>query len=387
MKHFKLKSRKIKIVLLLFLIVSTITFAQKDGKPKPKKIFEKTLVNFFKPMPIITPLIDKGTWGETYVFPRDTANGLEDSQLKKWCYWDGKIVKDDIGKYHMYSSKWPQSVSHSKGWHYESYATHAVSDNVMGPYVDKGIVAPEYKKGLGHNVVGLRTKEGKYAVVKSSIIQGSIFLSDKPDGPFVFAGEIKVDLNGHPKGHAYLSGGHMDNVDILLRPDGKYMLVGRATAIMISENGVLGPYKIVADPVKNHPVLPKKGIEDPTIWYSGGLYHMVFNHHPTNASYHMYSKDGIKDWEYGGIAFTQARNVFKYTNKIVNKWTVVQRMTVYVEDEHPTHFIFSVIDTGKGQDQPNDQNGSKIVVVPFDGVAFDKYMQEVVNSKRKRNLF
>jgi len=383
----KIELTKISIVWIFLFSVTTTLFAQKKEQPIKKKVFEKTLANFFKPMPIISPLIDKGTWGENYVFPRDTANGLEDSQLKKWCYWDGKIVKDDKGKYHLYSSKWTQRVSHSKGWHYESLATQAVSDNVMGPYVDEGIVCPEYKGGKGHNVVGLRTRDGKYAVIKSSIIQGSIFLSDNPDGPFKFAGEIKVDLNGYPKGYAYLSSGKMDNVDILLRPDGKYMLVGRATAVMISDNSILGPYKIVSEPVKNNPNLPKSGIEDPTIWYSGGLYHMVFNHHPTNASYHMYSKDGIHDWQYGGIAFTQSKNIFKYTDNTVNKWTVVQRMTVYVEDGHPTHFIFSVIDTGKGGDKANDYHGSKIVVVPFDGVAFDKYMQEIVCSKRVRHLF
>ncbi|GAA3615091.1 hypothetical protein GCM10022396_36240 [Flavivirga amylovorans] len=335
-------------------------------------------------MPIQAPLISKGTWGETYVFPRDTANGLEDSKLEKWCYWDGKIVKDDIGKYHIYASRWPQSVSHSQGWHVNSTAMHAISDNPIGPYVDTGVVCPEYKEGKGHNVVGLRTKDGKYAVIKSSLIQGSIFLSDKPEGPFKFAGEIKVDLNGHSKNDAYLKSGRMDNVDILLRPDGRYMLVGRPTVIMISESDdITGPYKIISDRVKNHPDLPKSKLEDPSIWYSGGMYHMVINHHTTNTTYHMSSIDGINDWKFRGIAFGQQHNIFKYTDGTVNKWTVIQRMTVYVEDGHPTHFIFSVIDTKKGEDRPNDQNGSKIVVVPFDGVAFDKHMQELVKEEAK----
>ncbi|MGJ8744013.1 hypothetical protein [Polaribacter sp.] len=49
-------------------------------------------------------------------------------------------------------------------------------------------------------------------------------------------------------------------------------------------------------------------------------------------------------------------------------------MTFYVENGHPTHFLFSVIDVNKGKDRPKDNRGSKIVIVPFDGKAFDKYM-------------
>lgn len=43
-----------------------------------------------------------------------------------------------------------------------------------------------------------------------------------------------------------------------------------------------------------------------------------------------------------------------------------------------THFIFSVIDVGKGRDQGNDNHASKIVVVPFDGEALDHDMQQLV---------
>ena len=48
------------------------------------------------------------------------------------------------------------------------------------------------------------------------------------------------------------------------------------------------------------------------------------------------------------------------------------------EDGHVTHFHFSVICGGKGDDGAGDRVGSKIVVVPFDGKAFDEYMAEVV---------
>ena len=74
--------------------------------------------------------------------------------------------------------------------------------------------------------------------------------------------------------------------------------------------------------------------------------------------------------------------MFQYTDGAVNDWTFVERPTAYVENGHVTHFIFSVIDLGKGQDRPNDNHGSKIVVVPFDGEAFDRDMQAIVAAEK-----
>jgi hypothetical protein len=45
--------------------------------------------------------------------------------------------------------------------------------------------------------------------------------------------------------------------------------------------------------------------------------------------------------------------------------------------------MFSVIDVKKGQDRGSDNHASKIVVVPFDGVAFDNYMQKLVKEEKK----
>ena len=99
---------------------------------------EKSLVDFFLPMEPQSELVYEGIWGEENVLPRDTANGLEDATLKNWCYWDGRIVKDDEGKFHLYASRWHHSFPHSRGWKEDSKGVHAVADNIMGPYRDLG---------------------------------------------------------------------------------------------------------------------------------------------------------------------------------------------------------------------------------------------------------
>ena len=355
-------------ILLVYLLVTSFSQAQHH---------QKQLIVYFLPMKAQSALVSSGIWGDSNVLPRDTANGLEDAGMKNWCYWDGDIVKGDDGRYHMYASRWAQTFSHTDGWHLDSKGVHGVSDNIMGPYLDKGLLWPDWQEGKGHNVGGLRMKDGRYAVVTSEITDGEVFVSDSPNGPFKLLGKIQVDNNGFEPGLArYTKNGRMSNVKIILRHDGRYMIVPRSTAILISDYGILGPYKIMNDRVYKNTDLPQEKNEDPTVWYSGGLYHMVYNYWPTKTSYHFSSKDGIKDWKYQGIAFKKDAMVFKYTDGTVNNWEFIERPTAVVENGHVTHFIFSVIDVGKGEDKSNDNHGSKIIVVPFDGVAFDCDMQK-----------
>src|ERR1035441_5732531 len=53
---------------------------------------DKTLIDYFLPAPIRGQLTTD-VWGAPNVLPRDPQNGLEDSTMKQWCYWDGEIVK------------------------------------------------------------------------------------------------------------------------------------------------------------------------------------------------------------------------------------------------------------------------------------------------------
>jgi len=363
----------------LFLIASSVS---------AEKI--KNLVDYFLPMEPVGQLISNEIWGNFNVLPRDIQNGLEDPTMKSWCYWDGRIVKDDEGKYHIYCSRWDQVFAHNEGWTKGSVGIHAVAESFMGPYVDQGKVYPNWNDGKGHNVMGLRMRDGRWAVVSSEITKGDIFVSENPWGPFEHLGEIKWEANGFDPGLAAYNGGtgNMANVQIILRPDGRYMLVARSTAVMISEDDILGPYKIMTDRMyKAYPELPQSKNEDPTLWYSGGRYHIVYNHWPSKTSYHFSSEDGIHDWVYRGIAFKKDETkIFRYTDGTENDWEFIERPTAYVENGHVKCFIFSVIDVHKGEDLGGDNHGSKIVVVPFDGESFDRDMQSIVDAENRRSL-
>ena len=288
--------------------------------------------------------------------------------MKKWCYWDGQIIKGPDGKYHLFASRWDQARGHN-GW-FGSAAVHAVSDNVIGPYVDKGLCWPEDQGGKGHNVTALVMPDGRYAVVVSETRPGDVFVSKSLDGPWEHLGSIKVATN------EFSRLGRMSNVSIMVRPDGDYMIVARSGAIWISKNGILGPYEVQGPSVYPKVAgLPLRNLEDPVVWYSGGLYHIVVNGWSDRKAYHITSVDGINNWTFRGLAYDPTKDFVRYTDGTVNHWEKMERPGVLLENGHVTHFTFAVLDVPKDQEKGNDTHGSKIIVIPFDGAALDRDLQ------------
>jgi hypothetical protein len=328
---------------------------------------DKTLIDYFLPTPIQGHLANDA-WGATNVLPRDPRNGLEDATIKQWCYWDGQIVKGADGKYHMFASRWDQSRGHN-GW-FASAAVHAVSDNPIGPYTDKGLAWPGNQGGKGHNVTALVLPDGRYAVVVSETRPGDVFVSRSVDGPWEQLGSIQVDPTGVEGRES-----RMSNVSVMVRPDGKFEIVARSGAIMLSTDGISGPYKLQGHSIyPKIPGLPTKNLEDPVIWYSGGLYHIVVNCWSERKAFHLTSIDGISNWKNRGLAYDPTTDFVRYTDGTVNHWDKIERPGVFLVDGHVAYFTFAVLDVPKDQEKGDDNHGSKVIVVPFDGVAFDRDM-------------
>jgi hypothetical protein len=346
-------------------ILLALVCSAKGQAPTTQQAPAKTLIDYFLPAPIVGKL-SSDAWGAPNVLPRDQDNGLEDQTIKQFNYWDGQIIKGPDGKYHMFASRWDQSRGHN-GWP-GSVAVHAVSDSPIGPYIDKGICWPDSMNGRGHNVTALVLPNNQgFAVIVSETRPGAVFVSESLDGPWKMKGLLTVA--GQPNWRA-------SNVSVMVRPDGDFMIVPRNGRVMISKasDGVCGPYTIVG------PAFPRgiPNLEDPVVWYSGGLYHIVVNSWSTRTAYHLTSKDGKTHWVNRGIAYDPRKDFVRYTDGTVNHWNKMERPGVYLENGHVKCFTFASIDVEKNQDRGNDNHGSKVVVVPFDGEAFDRDMEKIV---------
>ena len=77
-----------------------------------------------------------------------------------------------------------------------------------------------------------------YAIVVSETHPVMCSFPKSLDGPWEFNGSIQVAPNEFGRA------GRMSNVSIMVRPDGDFEIVPRSGAILISKDGILGPYTV-----------------------------------------------------------------------------------------------------------------------------------------------
>jgi MYXO-CTERM domain-containing protein len=339
-------------VAVAITLAGSFTNAEAQSAPQ--------LMDYFTPTPIVGSL-SSTCWGAAQVGPRDQSNGLEDKTLAKWVYWDGGVIKGPDGTYHMFSSRWDQSNGHG-GWQCCSYAVHSTSKNLYGPYTDLGTFYT-FDGGKGHNVTPFLMADGQYGVSISGVRPAHVFTASSLDGPWTDKGDVVVN------------GGMCTqcNAKIMYRPDGQYEIISSEGKLALSSN-VAGPYTVQGSPFYSQAssVTDISKLEDPSIWYSGGQYHWVTNQWAEKRAFHFTSADGIKNWKLqSGYAYDPTKDFVRYTDGTVNHWAHVERPEVYIENGHVVAFTFAAINVDKDKDVANDKNGSKVIVVPFDGVAFD----------------
>ncbi len=376
--------------LLASIGLSGVAFAQTT----------KTFIDYLQPTPITCSPLSSATWGVPGVLPRDICNGIESAKgagvPPDYYYWDGKIIRAQDGSYHLFMSTWAGSAGFNPGWTgSESY--HAVSTGgVLGPYTRQGYVFTNNGSHHGHNTSACELPDGTYAVVVSEVVPFTIYRSSSLDGPWTAcpnpSGEL-IQTNGINAG----SDTHWDsNVSLTPRVDGKFEIVQRHGLIAIADS-VCGPY-LMQKPTWTYPKANLPSIdsiyphrtsqpdpaitnptyeweEDPTIWYSGGLYHVLYQSSTDRIGYELSSPDGIHDWRDGGLAYDPRmyQKIFGYVGSTTStQWYKMERPGVVLENGHVTHVTWAVADVDKDTQIPAGSNhGSKVIVVPFDGVTFD----------------
>jgi len=336
-------------------------------------------MDYLKPTPVVAPL-SSASWGVAGVLPRDLSNGIESAKgagvHPDYYYWDGQIIKAKDGKYHMFMSTFSGNTNFGTGW-MSSDAYHAISQtNVLGPYERQDFVYSDNGSHKGHNVSAVELPDGTYAVIVSEIVPFTIYKSSSLDGPWTKCSPSS-DIGA-------------SNISLFPRHDGKFQITERNGTIAIADT-LCGAYK------KQKPtcaytqnatdsVYPKRtsipGVsnpaytwqEDPHIWRSGGTYHIIYSGSGDRVGWHVYSADGIA-WKDNGYAWSPRdyQKIFCYEGGTTcSQWYKMERPSVVLQDGHPTHITWAVSDVDKdNQVLPGTNHGTKVVVVPFDGVAFD----------------
>ncbi len=379
----------------------------------------KTFINYFQPTPITCPLTTSA-WGCTAsgstppncvsgagVVPRDTCNGIESpTNPPGYYYWDGTVIHAPDGTYHLFADRWAGSQGFNPGWE-GSDPIHAVGGtSALGPYTDKGFAYSNGSFGSdphhGHNSEVVTLLNGTYALIVSEVVPFTIFTASSLDGPW-------TPCSGSPGSGLSVPSGfggntnYASNVSLVVRPDGNFEITQRHGLIALSTNGICGPYK-AQQPTNTYPsneaipsqysasIYPNRQkhtdpmgpstvestyslAEDPVIWFSDGQYHVLYDYPDDRVGYHLTSSDGIHNWTDRGLAYDPryAQQIFSYTDGTIDHWYKMERPNVVVENGLITHVTFAVSDVDKNnQISAGTNHGSKVIVVPFDGVTFDK---------------
>ena len=364
---------RLAIAVAVFLAYASLSGIARAQTPKP-------FMNYLKPTPITCSPLSSASWGVAGVLPRDTCNGIESAKgaavPPEFYYWDGQIIKAKDGKYHMFMSTWSGTAGFNPGWQ-NSDAYHAISaQGVLGPYQRQGFVYTNNGSHKGHNVTAVELPDGSYAVVVGEVVPLTIYKSTSLDGPWTACS---------PSSQVGAS-----NVSLVPRHDGKFQIVERNGTIAIADtlcgtyvkqrptvsytqNGADSIYpKRTSIPGVSNPVYTWQ--EDPHIWRSGGTYHVIYSGSGDRVGWHVYSADGI-NWKDNGYGWSPRdyQKIFCYEGSTTcNQWYKMERPGVVLQDGHPTHITWAVSDVDKDNMIPGNSNhGSKVIVVPFDGVAFD----------------
>lgn len=332
-------------------------------KAKPKAVFGASFSDLIQPMPIISQLQEQ-LWGGPNVRPRDPENGIEDPD---WSYWGGRPVMDKDEKYHMIVTRWPE---HALKGHWEwpnSTVAHVVSERAIGPYQIEKELAYSYKNGLGHNPDIILLNDGTYALYSLIEWEPTIFTSISMSGPWKRQGILTVDMSSadpnDKRTYQYtrnLSGVQLD--------DGSILMVSKFGCMMISETGLLGPYKILSQTINHNGTIPDRyrnsNYEDPVMWRDEVQYHLIVNAFLDYRAIYLRSPDGIH-WKYDpGLAYTP--DFTSYIDGSKTRWYKLERPHV-LQDEYgrATHLSVAVIDVAKADDYASDGHNSKNLILPL----------------------
>ncbi len=337
-------------------------------------------MEYLKPTPVVAQL-SSASWGVDGVLPRDLSNGIESAKGASvhpdYYYWDGQIIRAEDGKFHLFMSTFSGDTNFGTGW-FNSDAYHAVSQtNVLGPYVRQDYIYNNNGSHKGHNVSAVQLPDNSYVVVVSETVPFTIYQSSSLDGPW---------KSCQPTSQIGAS-----NISLFPRHDGRFEIIERNGTIAISDT-LCGTY-VKQKPTCSYPqngtdsVYPKRtsipGVqnpaytwqEDPHIWRSGGVYHVIYSGSGDRVGWHVYSLDGITNWKDNGYAWSPRdyKKIFCYEGTdTCTQWYKMERPGVVLQGGHPTHITWAVSDVDKdNQVLPGTNHGTKVVVVPFDGASFD----------------
>lgn len=305
--------------------------------------------------------------------------------MEGYWIWDPSVIKGADGRYHMFASRWPQTVGFGN-WVTNSEIVRAVADKPEGPYTFVEVVMSRSDKKRFDGMCVFNPRIIRYKDVYLLYYVGVTY-----DFPFpTDTGNIWADERAHRAwmhkraGLAVSSSieGPWKRVDepIILprpgkwdasitsnpspvaRPDGSVYLMYKSSeknynpplllGAAMSKNGYLGPYERMSDkPIFNFHTDSQKAndVEDPFVWWEKDHYELImkdrFGHicGEEGGGIHASSADGI-NWALSSPVKAYSRFI-QWSDGTTTHQANFERPFLLFENGQPTHLFAA---TGSG---------------------------------------
>jgi hypothetical protein len=304
-------------------------------------------------------------------------------RMDDFIVWGGSVTKGDDGRYYMFASRWPKSVT-MRNWVVNSEVVLASSDKAEGPYKFEQVVlpprGPEFWDGMVTHNPTIHRHNGKYVLFyvgatydfempKEQVSRDTyekvwngkrigVAVADSPFGPWTRMEEPIMQ----PRPGKW-DGAIISNPAPVVHEDGSVLLIYKSAPVPYPERnenralhfGVavaphyLGPYTRMNDGQK----IEIEGaddvhVEDPYVWQAGGVYHMVAKVMDdsligeSGAGFYAFSKDG-SHWSLPDDPKAYSRTVL-FRDGTERTQEKLERPQVLVQDGRPTHIFFASAD-------------------------------------------
>ncbi|MEI7423889.1 MAG: glycoside hydrolase family protein [Prolixibacteraceae bacterium] len=329
------------------------------------------------------------------------ANKNSGFTMKGYWVWDGCAVKGDDDKYHMFCSRWPDSLLMHPGWMASSEIIHCVAGNAEGPYEFQNVVfsarGAQYWDGRSTFNPQVFKHKGKYymfyvgsthpfeeptakafdlkskwCIVGRSNKRVGLAVAENVNGPWKRFDKPIIETEPNTF-YSFLT----SNPTPVIHEDGSVLVIFKARSYIGNVHSgmslgvayakkIEGPYTVLNN---KKPVFDYKNCgeqEDPFMWKDKTGYHLVFKDQVAQftgergAGVLSHSTDGVH-WKLDKEpkAWSKAIEWSDGTKQIMGQ---LERPFIMFENNKPAYIFFSTMDGIGGF-----ENGSyaKVIVIPF----------------------
>lgn len=323
-------------------------------------------------------------------------------EIEGYWIWGSSVVKDNVGKYHIYASRFPKNLPFHPGWMVASDIIHGVSDAPQGPYTFTDVALPargaQYWDGRSTHNPRILTHNGKYYLIYMGSTHPfeeptyneltldskwctvgrankriGLAVADSPYGPWKRYDEpiLKTKPNTF---YSFLT----SNPSPIIQEDGSVMMIFKGRAYtnegkhssmalgMAYAPNIEGPYKVTNNDKPIFHVKDQGEAEDPFLWKDKDGYHAIFKDHVAKftgekgGGVMAHSKDGIH-WVMDKDPKAYSRTV-EWEDGKVEMQGQLERPFILFDNGKPAYIFFATMD---GPGEFENATKSWNMVIPF----------------------